>query len=35
MPIGAASLGVFQTLFIIRPAKLAWSDCLDPSVWFI
>jgi sodium-dependent dicarboxylate transporter 2/3/5 len=37
MPIGATSIaiGVFQTLFMIRPAKEALRDFLDPSVWFI
>jgi sodium-dependent dicarboxylate transporter 2/3/5 len=37
MPIGATSIaiGVFQTLFFIRPAKQALGDFLDPSVWFI
>jgi len=37
MPIGATSIaiGVFQTLFLIRPAKQALGDFLDPSVWFI
>jgi solute carrier family 13 (sodium-dependent dicarboxylate transporter), member 2/3/5 len=37
MPIGATAIaiGVFQTLFLIRPAKQALGDFLDPSVWFI
>jgi sodium-dependent dicarboxylate transporter 2/3/5 len=37
MPIGATSIaiGLFQTLFYIRPAKEALGDFLDPSVWFI
>jgi sodium-dependent dicarboxylate transporter 2/3/5 len=37
MPIGATSIaiGVFQTLFFIRPAKQALGDFMDPSVWFI
>jgi sodium-dependent dicarboxylate transporter 2/3/5 len=37
MPIGATAIaiGVFQTLFLIRPAKEALGDFLDPSVWFI
>ncbi len=37
MPIGATSIaiGLFQTLFYIRPAKDALRDFLDPSVWFI
>jgi sodium-dependent dicarboxylate transporter 2/3/5 len=37
MPIGATAIaiGLFQTLFYIRPAKEALGDFLDPSVWFI
>jgi sodium-dependent dicarboxylate transporter 2/3/5 len=37
MPIGATAIaiGLFQTLFYIRPAKEALRDFLDPSVWFI
>jgi sodium-dependent dicarboxylate transporter 2/3/5 len=37
MPIGvtAIAIGLFQTLFYIRPAKDALGDFLDPSVWFI
>ncbi len=37
MPIGATAIaiGLFQTIFLIRPAKEALSDFLDPSVWFI
>jgi sodium-dependent dicarboxylate transporter 2/3/5 len=37
MPIGATAIaiGLFQTLFYIRPAKDALRDFLDPSVWFI
>uniref|UniRef100_A0A7C3YZ71 SLC13/DASS family transporter n=1 Tax=Desulfobacca acetoxidans TaxID=60893 RepID=A0A7C3YZ71_9BACT len=37
MPIGvtAIAIGLFQTLFYIRPAKEALGDFLDPSVWFI
>ena len=37
MPIGATAIaiGLFQTLFYIRPAKDALKDFLDPSVWFI
>jgi solute carrier family 13 (sodium-dependent dicarboxylate transporter), member 2/3/5 len=37
MPIGATAIaiGVFQTMFLIRPAKQALGDFLDPSVWFI
>lgn len=37
MPIGATAIaiGVFQALFAIRPAKDAFKDFFDPSVWFI
>ena len=37
MPIGATSItiGVLQAIFLIRPAKIAFSDFMDPSVWFI
>jgi sodium-dependent dicarboxylate transporter 2/3/5 len=37
MPIGATAIaiGLFQTIFLIRPAKEALGDFLDPSVWFI
>ncbi len=37
MPIGATSIaiGLFQTLFYLRPAKEALGDFLDPAVWFI
>ncbi|MBM4273934.1 MAG: SLC13/DASS family transporter [Deltaproteobacteria bacterium] len=37
MPIGATAIGIglFQTLFHLRPAKEALGDFLDPSVWFI
>jgi len=37
LPIGvtAIAIGLFQTLFYIRPAKEALGDFLDPSVWFI
>ncbi len=37
MPIGATAIaiGLFQTIFLIRPAKQALGDFLDPSVWFI
>ena len=37
MPIGVTSLaiGVVQALFLIRPAKVAFKDFMDPSVLFI
>jgi sodium-dependent dicarboxylate transporter 2/3/5 len=37
VPIGATSIaiGVFQALFLIRPAKEAFRSFFDPSVWFI
>jgi sodium-dependent dicarboxylate transporter 2/3/5 len=37
MPIGITSItiGVTQALFLIRPAKVAFSDFMDPAVWFI
>ena len=37
IPIGVTSItiGVIQALFMIRDAKVAFSDFLDPSVWFI
>jgi len=37
VPIGVTSItiGVIQALFLIRPAKVAFSDFMDPSVWFI
>lgn len=37
IPIGITSLaiGVFQALFMIRPAKVAFKDFMDPSVLFI
>ena len=37
VPIGVTSLmiGVLQTLFLIRPAKVAFKDFMDPSVGFI
>ena len=37
VPIGVTSLviGVFQALFLIRPAKTAFNDFMDPSVMFI
>ncbi|MDY0131804.1 MAG: SLC13 family permease [Desulforegulaceae bacterium] len=37
LPIGITSLtiGVLQVLFLIRPAKVAFKDFMDPSVLFI
>lgn len=37
VPIGITSIliGVMQVLFLIRPAKTAFNDFMDPSVWFI
>ncbi len=37
LPIGVTSIaiGVIQALFLIRPARAAFSDFMDPSVWFI
>ncbi len=37
IPIGVTSIlvGVLQALFLIRPAKTAFNDFMDPSVWFI
>jgi len=37
IPIGVTSLaiGVVQVLFLIRPAKIAFKDFMDPSVLFI
>ena len=37
VPIGVTSItiGVVQVLFLIRPAKTAFGDFMDPSVWFI
>jgi len=37
LPIGVTSLtiGVLQVLFLIRPAKSAFNDFMDPSVMFI
>ena len=37
VPIGVTSItvGVIQALFLIRPARTAFSDFMDPSVWFI
>ncbi|MGM0670343.1 MAG: SLC13 family permease [Gemmatimonadota bacterium] len=37
VPIGitAVTIGVVQALFLIRPARDAFTDFMDPSVWFI
>ncbi len=37
VPIGitAITIGVVQALFLIRPARTAFTDFMDPSVWFI
>jgi sodium-dependent dicarboxylate transporter 2/3/5 len=37
VPIGVTSIlvGVVQALFIIRDPKVAFTDFMDPSVWFI
>lgn len=37
LPIGVTSLaiGVLQVMFLIRPAKVAFKDFMDPSVLFI
>ena len=37
IPIGVTSIaiGVIQAVFLIRPARVAFSDFMDPSVWFI
>ena len=37
VPIGVTSItiGVMQALFLIRPAKVAFKDFMDPSVMFI
>ncbi|MBZ0266445.1 SLC13 family permease [bacterium] len=37
VPIGITSItiGVMQALFLIRPAQNAFTDFMDPSVWFI
>jgi sodium-dependent dicarboxylate transporter 2/3/5 len=37
VPIGITSIcvGIVQAMFLIRPAKTAFSDFMDPSVWFI
>ena len=33
--ITSIAIGVMQALFLIRPAKVAFTDFMDPSVWFI
>jgi len=37
VPIGVTSIAiaVVQALFLIRPARVAFTDFMDPSVWFI
>jgi sodium-dependent dicarboxylate transporter 2/3/5 len=37
VPIGITSItiGVIQAIFLIRPVKIAFSDFMDPAVWFI
>jgi len=37
VPIGVTSIliGVLQALFLIRPARVAFTDFMAPSVWFI
>jgi sodium-dependent dicarboxylate transporter 2/3/5 len=37
IPIGVTSImiGVVQALFMIRPAREAFTDFMDPAVWFI
>ena len=37
IPIGITSIavGVVQALLVIRPARIAFTDFMDPSVWFI
>lgn len=37
IPIGvtAIAIGVIQAVFLIRPARTAFTDFMDPSVWFI
>ena len=37
VPIGitAIAIGVIQALWMIRPARVAFTDFMDPSVWFI
>jgi sodium-dependent dicarboxylate transporter 2/3/5 len=37
VPLGVTSItiGVIQALFLIRPVRSAFTDFMDPSVWFI
>ncbi|MFH1530123.1 MAG: SLC13 family permease [Pseudomonadota bacterium] len=37
IPIGitAITIGVVQALWLIRPARVVFTDFMDPSVWFI
>ncbi len=37
VPIGVTgiAIGVMQALFVIRPARVAFTDFMDPAVWFI
>lgn len=37
VPIGVTgiAIGVFQTLFLVRPGAEAFRDFMDPSIWFI
>jgi sodium-dependent dicarboxylate transporter 2/3/5 len=37
VPIGVTgiAIGVIQALFMIRPARVAFTDFMDPAVWFI
>lgn len=37
VPIGVTGItvGVIQVLFLIRPAREAFGDFMDPSVWFV
>jgi sodium-dependent dicarboxylate transporter 2/3/5 len=37
IPIGVTSIaiGVIQALLLIRPARVAFTDFMDPAVWFI
>jgi len=37
VPIGitAIAIGAVQALFVIRPSRVAFTDFMDPSVWFI
>jgi sodium-dependent dicarboxylate transporter 2/3/5 len=37
VPIGVTGIliGIVQAIFLIRPAKTAFGDFMDPSVWFI